>query len=320
MPHVRQNVVAILCSDFHLSLNPPIWRSAEPNWFAAMNRPLNEIKLLQEECDCPVINAGDIFDRWDSTPELINFAIDSLPNELFAIPGQHDLPLHNYDDMKKSAYWTLVQANKIGDISNACRYNYRGHRKCRANFHALAMYGFPFGYPITPLDEEEKNNKADKIHIAVVHEYRCVKGKSFKQAPDKAYLRMNEKNLIGYDVIVYGDNHKGFLTKINNGTTVFNCGTLMRRKTDEIDYKPQIGLLYSDGSVEPYYLNTTNDKHLESISDVEAFIENDMKSFIKELKKLGNSELNFKEAVHQYLKSNKVKKSIATLLLKGMER
>ena len=33
-------VLAILCSDLHLQMKPPVARSAEPDWFAAMRRPL----------------------------------------------------------------------------------------------------------------------------------------------------------------------------------------------------------------------------------------------------------------------------------------
>ena len=54
-----------------------------------MQRSLEQIRDLQKEFDCPVICAGDIFDKWNSPPELINFAYDNLP-EIYAIPGQHD--------------------------------------------------------------------------------------------------------------------------------------------------------------------------------------------------------------------------------------
>ena len=39
-------VLAILCSDIHLSHNAPVARSAEPDWYIAMKRPLDEIADL----------------------------------------------------------------------------------------------------------------------------------------------------------------------------------------------------------------------------------------------------------------------------------
>jgi len=304
----NEKVIAILCADIHLSLNAPIWRSVEPDWFAAMKRPLDELRFLQEKFNCPVICAGDIFDRWNSPPELINFAYDNLP-KMYSIPGQHDLPLHKYDDIKKSAYLSLINMDIIQNILPEC-FVKRGR---------LVLHGFPFGFPIIPLDKKWEGDKVPAIHIAIIHEYRCMEGKSFSKAPDESYLRMNEKNLIGYDVIVYGDNHKGFITKVNNDSTIFNCGTLLRRKSDEINYKPQVGLLSESGEVESYYLDTSKDKYLEIQNESNTETPLDMKAFIQELEKLDSSSLDFKETIKEYFRKNKVKKSIRDIILQAME-
>jgi len=298
-----EEVVAILCADFHLSLNPPIFRSIEPDWFAAMKRPLDEIKKLQKKFGCPVICAGDIFDKWNSPPELINFAYDNLP-EMYAIPGQHDLPLHNYDDIKKSAYLSLVNTDIIQNILPDCCV-----KKGR-----LLICGFPFGYEVVPFQPRK-----DLISIAVVHEYRCIEGKNFLQAPDESYLYQNEKNLMGYNVIVYGDNHQGFETFVNKNSIIFNCGTLMIRKIDEITYKPQVGLLYEDGKIEAWKLDTTEDKYLEiqDTTGTEATL--DMKGFIKELEKLDSGSLDFEGAIKEYFRKNKVDKRVEDIILKAME-
>jgi len=302
----NEKIIAIFCADIHLSLNAPIWRSAEPDWFEAMKRPLKEIKKLQGEYNCPVICAGDIFDRWNSPPELINWAYDNLP-KMYAIPGQHDLPLHNYDDIKKSAYLSLVNADIIQNLLPGCIIRTGD----------LIMYNFPYGYKIGPKKDTGGFGK-NFIHIAVVHEYRCIKGKSFPQAPDEAYLRMNEKNLIGYDIIVYGDNHKGFMTTVNIDSTIFNCGTLMRRKSDEVDYKPWIGLLLESGELKPHYLDIIKDKYLDVQTKPNEEDSLDMKAFIKELEKLGDTDLDFSEAMKQYLKKNKINTNICNIIFEAM--
>jgi len=298
-----KDVIAIFCADIHLSLNPPIWRSVEPDWFAAMKRPLDEIKKLQKEFDCPVISAGDIFDRWNSPPELINFAYDNLP-QMYSIPGQHDLPLHRYEDIRKSAYWTLVQADRIIDLSKDL---------INVSDSGITLYGFPYGKKITPIFHQSK-----MLQIAVVHEYRCIEGKAYIKAPGEFYLRMNEKNLIGYDVIVFGDNHKGFKVPVNTHSTIFNCGTLMKRKSDELDYQPQVGLLLKSGKVEPYYLDTSEDRYLEvqNITDTKTIF--DMRAFIKELEKLGDTDLDFQDAMKRYLKRNKIKNGVCDIIRKAM--
>ena len=99
-------VVAIACSDIHLTLTPPAARAKEPDWFAAMLRPLNELRHLAKIHEVPIICGGDVFDTWRVPNELVNWAIQHLP-EMYSIPGQHDLPFHQIDDIDKSAYRTL---------------------------------------------------------------------------------------------------------------------------------------------------------------------------------------------------------------------
>ena len=55
-----KKVIAILCSDLHLSHVAPVARSAENNWYAAMARALQELRELAEEHDVPV-NIPELF-------------------------------------------------------------------------------------------------------------------------------------------------------------------------------------------------------------------------------------------------------------------
>src|SRR3990172_3116798 len=99
--------IAILTADWHLSHKPPIFRSTEPDWYAAMQRPLDEIISLSVIHHCPVLCAGDIFHKWNSPPELINFVMSQADCTKLTIAGQHDLPNHNFREIERSAYWTL---------------------------------------------------------------------------------------------------------------------------------------------------------------------------------------------------------------------
>lgn len=302
----NEKVIAILCADLHLSLNAPIWRSAEEDWFAAMQRPLDEISNLQQEHNCPVICAGDIFDRWNSSPELINFALYHLPF-MHTVPGQHDLPLHNYDDIEKSAYWTLVQAGKIKDIP--LNYTYR--------LNDIILYGFPFGYKAKPIGYKKEDDK-NKLNIAVIHEFYWTNNTGYTGADDNNNVsnRTPFKGSNDYDIIVFGDNHKGF--HIDGSLQLFNCGSLMRRNSDQIDYKPQVGLLLSTGKVIPHYLDISKDKHLDIQGVLRKEASLDMKEFIQELEKLEDTDLDFHEAMKQYLRTNKVNTQISNIILGAM--
>src|SRR5688572_18895632 len=101
---MQEAPIAILCADLHLTLRPPLCR-ADKNWMLTQRDYLLQIRKLQEPAHLknhleatakiPVICAGDIFDRWNPPPELVNFALRFLPNGMICVPGQHDLPNHN---------------------------------------------------------------------------------------------------------------------------------------------------------------------------------------------------------------------------------
>ena len=170
------DVVAILLADIHLTLNPPIWRSTEPDWLEAQAKVLKEVKELQHKYECPVLCAGDIFNRWNTCPELINFAISHLPDSMYAIPGQHDLPLHQIEDIHRSAYWTLVKAGKIINVEKG--------KALKINEYKIKLYGFPYGAKLIECYDKLK----DWTHIAIIHNYFWMENKKYTGAPRKQHI------------------------------------------------------------------------------------------------------------------------------------
>lgn len=299
---ISRKIIGIFCSDIHLSHTAPVWRSEEKSWYNAMRRPLKELKLLQEKYNCPIFCAGDVFDRWNSPAELINFALENLP-DMYAIAGQHDLPLHNLEEIEKSAFWTLVKANKI-KLLNLEKYE----------DDYLIVTGNHYG------QEQYKVYPGKKIKVHLMHKYIWKKGYSYPNAPEEGNINKLSKNLKNnkIDIYVYGDNHKGFIDKIND-ITIFNCGGFMRRKSDEVDYKPHIGLLTSNKEIILYYLDTSNEKYLKLNNTKLKTEEFDMTDLSEELKKLDTENFDFKEAVKNYFNSNNISKEIKNIILEAME-
>lgn len=301
-----ENVIGILLADIHLTLKAPVWRSAEPDWLEAQRRPLDEVKSLAKKYNCPIFCAGDVFDRWNCPVELVNWAINNLP-PIYAIPGQHDMPLHRYADLHRSAYWTLIEVGRIIPIDFIMH-------------ESSEIFGFPFERNISVL---KHHNNPPKLTIAIAHDYVWSGKHHYPNAPEEKRVETRSNKftggkLYGYDVIVYGDNHDGFLVKVGK-TTIFNCGTLMRRKSDEIDYKPQVGLLLDTGEVVPHYLDTSKDKHLDTIEE-EIKPELDMKSFIGELEKLGETALDFRYAMKQFLhRKRPANNEVKQIIISAME-
>jgi len=309
-----KNVIAILCSDIHLSLKAPIARSSEPNWLDATKRSLDELRSVAEKYDVPIVCAGDIFEKSDPKPELINFAIENLPR-VYAIPGNHDLKNHRYDEIEKSAYWTLVKAGRIKNLNP--EYSYRDQEGNRDGYPdgKLVLFAFPWGFNIESLNDHDKD-RTDVVYIAVIHHYIYTnKSNSYPGVSEDNHLSKFRKKLEGYDAVVSGDNHIGF----QNGK-VFNAGTLMRRHINEIDYKPQIGLLHSDGTITPHYLDTSKDLFLdEHLAKAKENQELDISRFLQELKSLGSDSLDFKDTVNRYMDSQKTDDDVRTMVLDSIE-
>lgn len=302
----KEDVVAILCSDIHLSHTPPIARSAEPDWYEAMRRSLTQIKSLSHQLGrCPIICAGDIFDKWNSPPELINFALDFLEElecEMYSIPGNHDLPYHNYEDIHKSAYEALTFSPNFVDMNQSIRM-----QKARLD-------PFPPGREVVP------SATKGKLQIAAVHDYIWEnKRNSYPGAPLKNTTKAWAKKLKGYDVAIFGDNHIGFTSTWAKHPTVFNCGTLMRRTIAERQYQPQIGILFYDGSVLALELDCSSDLFLEDDTCSEILNIPNMQEFLEELSSIGAKGLDFVAAVEDFLKSTKVGNRIRKIILESLE-
>lgn len=292
MSSLSKYVVAILCGDIHLSHEPPACRGPDrAEWYATMASYLKQLANLEYRYDAPIIYAGDIFDKWNAPAELINFAIEHLPYG-FAIPGQHDLPEHSYAQIQRSAYWTLVRAEKLDNMEVDDPVDCTNSSGVRS----IRIHGFPWGHEITPIKNKIKNT----IHIAVAHRYVWSNpyNNPAKAATDKHFGKFPIYN---YDVIHTGDNHTGFLTSIGPlHTVLFNGGTFIRRKSDELDYKPCVGLLHDDGHVTMHFLDTSNDKFFQT---KEAAVETtglDPELFMRVLKKLADQPIQFRAVVASY--------------------
>jgi hypothetical protein len=294
MRRQTDKVVAILVSDVHLSHKPPPARAAEPDWYAAMKRPLDQIAKLADEHKCCVVYAGDIFDDgWRAArvpPELINFAIANLPPG-YAVPGQHDLPHHNLDEIGRSAYWTLCEAKILWTL-DYLRPAYNEQAR-------LWLYGYPWNRKVKPRPcvAEEPGD----LHLAVVHAYIWQKDASYvNAAPDKSIGAYAER-LVGFDAAVFGDNHIGFRRR-SGKCNVINCGGLMPRKSDERKYRPTIGLLMGEGNIHARYLDVSEDRWSDAATTIEAAEwagAPALAEYLQELQSLGEGGLDFVEALRR---------------------
>lgn len=272
-------VVAILIADLHLSHTPPVARSGEPDWYEAMRRPLAELsRLKSDHGGAPILCAGDVFDRWNAPPELVNFALEYLPT-MYGVPGQHDLPCHNYEDIRKSAYWTLVKTNRILNVTPGKPLHLES---------GLVIHGFPWGFPPAPVKPNPR-----WLQTALVHEYAYL-GPGTCHAGAPAGGRWDKERFAGFEVVVFGDNHIPWDWQ-GDFPVAWNCGGFMRRNADQVGHKPRAGLLRADGRVDPHYFDTRGD--VLTVAPEERAGESEVESFVRSLVGFHAESLDYREAL-----------------------
>lgn len=306
MPVVRPDspVAAILVSDIHLSLHPPLARAEEPSWLEAQARVLKQVKDLAEKHKAIVVCAGDIFDKWTQPHEMVNWALDHLPH-MFSIPGNHDLPSHRPELVHRSAYGTLVRAGKITEL---------GKYPINPPMSPLYLYGRPLNGRIPEV------HKYLGFHVLVTHQYLWVQGRSYYGASQEHHLRGKiAKKFRAFDVVVVGDNHMSFDRKLKNGAHVINTGTLMRRKSSEIDYRPRVGFLHENGRVSNHYLDTSADVITKTVTpEQEHEHDTEVSQFIAELSRAESCGLDYRDNVRRALDERRATKAVRRVILEAM--
>lgn len=304
-------VVAILCSDIHLSHKPPSARAERGDeWYAAMLRPLDEISNLAETHQCPIICAGDIFDRYNPPPELVNWAYTALPT-MYAIPGQHDLRHHQLGDLKSTAYQTLVNSDVIIHLA----------AKGYVTDTNVNLFPFSWGSEVQPLDRSLPNVPGT-LNLAVAHSYIWRAKDGYEGVPQEFHLKSYADKLKGYDAAVFGDNHISWLSRVAN-CEVYNSGTLLRRKANERSYKPTVGLLHEDGSIIRHFLDTSQDRWVnedEIPKVLMSEVDPNFDEFLAELEGLEHEALDFTGAIRRAIDNDKhVDPEVKQLLLRAIE-
>lgn len=309
MPRMRKkdDVVAIFCSDLHLSHRAPIARSTEPDWYEVMRRSLEELGELQDEHECPIFYAGDIFDHWNMPPELVNFALNYLPSG-YIIPGQHELPNHSLGEIRRSAFATLTQAanNRFTFLANTILYPISDR---------LYVSGFPWGVPLGGVATKKK----DAIYVAVCHRYVWTKGLGYPGAPTDHRIKETQRALEGYDLAVFGDNHKSFYVKSEtHWPSILNCGCMIPRKIDEKEYEPSVWLMLGNGAIKRHKLSTADNKWLKVTGFTNEDV--DMSQLVKVLEDLGDGALDFPDMVKKAFHGNEsIRRSVRRIILHSLE-
>lgn len=305
--------LAILCSDLHLRHDKPSAR-AEGDWYEVQRKQLEALRNIQKaNLDVPIICAGDIFNKWNPPAELISFCLDHMPT-MYCIPGQHDLPYHDYDQRYKGAYGALVRAGKIVDLP-AEEWSLVGQDShCRRSFWVWAN---PWGKYTLP--QYNAPGSGDRVKLQVLHAYRW-------SAPDTKHPKATEESRIGarspfIDARIIGDNHIPW----RNSHTM-NHGGFIAQNADQKDFYPGAGILrYATTITHAFYHEFGGDEPKERQwldAGIELPKEKIAGEVIEQLNQLQGSGDSFADRLKQVIQTTvkqEVKKELENILQKVME-
>lgn len=320
MSDVRPKVAFITASDLHFSQEAPRARAEKGDeWLKAQWRYMEQLRKLKSKFRCEVVYAGDIFHTWKEPAEIVNLVIQNLPPG-YGIPGQHDLPYHRYEDKTKSPYWTLVKAGVIEELPAGQYRTFltRGGKQ-------VYLYGFPWGSEVTIRPPETFVDKGN-LHVAVIHGYVWADEKtSYIGAPNGQHVRSWAKKLHAYNVAVFGDNHKGFVTTLLMGghhvrCNVLNNGHFIRRTRDDANFGA-VGVVYEDGSVERRMLDCSADKWDETELKMpnDEFTPEELEQLMRVLRKSTSAKVDFANLLLRSVNNETIGKLARDIIIKALE-
>lgn len=292
----------VFTGDIHLEETAPVSRIDD--YEEAQKKKLAFLRAFTEKHDCPVIDAGDIFNHWKTSPYLITRAAEELPKEVYTIPGNHDLPNHNKELIHKSALGTLFATKRIALLSSMYANS----------FYGVSVQGLAYGDSTIP-----EPHTSSHINILVIHELIWEETKP--PFPDAEGYSASEvlKRYKGFDIIVSGHNHSGFLFQAGNRFVV-NPGSMMRISADKKDYKPRFYAMNIKAmEIWPVYYpiepNVHDTFHLEERKAREAR----QQAFIQKINMDFNLALNFKDNLQTFFKKNRTPKKIEEVIWQSMD-
>ncbi len=283
---------AILTADWHLREDQPVCRTDD--FWETQWKKVTFISNLQKEHACAVIHAGDLFNHWKPSPNLISQTILKLPDKFFTIYGNHDLPQHNLDNARKSGVFTLAASKTLQLLSS-------GH------WGVSPEQGSLIGYHIG-------NSTILVWHGLVIAEGAPTWPGCIAVTP-KHLLKKYPK----YPLILTGHNHQPFVAVYENRYSV-NPGSLTRQTADQNEMKPRVYLWWEDtNEIEPVYLpiddSIISREHLINAEQSEAR-QNRMEAFLELLQSEGwEAEVSFERNVDRLMDEKQLPNSVREIIL-----
>jgi len=272
---------ALLCADLHIREDQPVCRV--DNYFQAQEKKIKFILNKADEYNCPVLCAGDFFDKAKSSKWLEIYIINLFGKgrRFYVIPGNHDLPTHSLEKLNESSLG-ILQAAKV-----------------------IKIFKVPLGDYFSVL--EQIGN--EKVKIKITH-------KMIEKCNSKVELSTQQDT----NLILSGDNHLTFIQKTTNQLLV-NPGSMMRMSADQILHIPCVFLYYANtNTVKPVHIPIEKDVVVREHIEIKKEYDERMKSYIEKMNDDIELSLCFKNNIKNYMNNNKIKNSVKNIIFECLEK
>ena len=284
----------ILCSDLHLRVTVPICRKeTEAQWVETQTKQLSFIAEEAHKRNCGIAMAGDIYHK-PSVPDIMKNIFFSIFEGLSVgiMPGQHDLPNHNYNEIERSSFGVLWNSGKFQSM---------------CTFGDYILYG------------EEEITTRKKSNILFLHDLIFENEKSIPPNVEAKLAQDVLDKYPDYDWILCGDNHHGFHYK-NKGRHLIMSGCINRQAADYIDYEPCIWFIDTKENIVekilmPDDVNMVDTSHIKNKEEKEERVS----AFVTSIKENKGVSLDFEENVRNSLLSKDIEDGVKITVRELME-
>lgn len=277
----------IFTADWHLRDSTPVCR--KDDYYETQFKKVAFIVQLSNTYQCPILIAGDIFDTWKPSIELITRTYRELASayKVIAVYGNHDLPMHSLSLHEKCGLYMLSLTGVV-EIAEG------GHWGTEPSY--IEVCGF---------------------NIAPLHKMTYIE-KPYPGSTDvKAHILLKRYKHI--DCLVTGDNHQPFVLRQDDRLLV-NPGSLTRMDADQINHRPRVYLYNArTNSVTEAHIpidsTAVSNEHLQSKEERDTRID----AFIEHIQTDIEIGLSFEENLRIFVNKNNTPNLVKSIIYKSLE-
>ena len=298
----------LFTGDIHLRPDVPVCRTDD--FLVAQWAKLEQIQKLAKRQNLAWIDAGDVFHKAVPSLHFVNQVITRLHCSIeFGIMGNHDLPAHNIGRMMESAWGTLYESGRLGNMPRVAPLTIDVTDKLVAE-----IYGANYGEEIPkPYRTQPGIFKVLVMHGMVYASRNDI----IPNAPGSMAKKLLRDHK-GYDLIVTGHNHQSFMVELN-GRHLVNPGSMTRQTADQADHIPRIVTWTPKDGLQWHTLTCDTDvvsrEHLVKKEQKEE----QLSAFVQSLQDVGEVSLSFEDNVETVIRENKPDKPVKDKVREAME-